>query len=218
MLYSNGICAYSQRVHLVLNAKKIAYQTIYVDVFNKPDWFTQKSPLGRVPVLELPDKTGPIIDSLIIVDYLDDKYPENKLYPSDLFRRARDKVLIFRFNAVQDTVAKIMYPIVSQSNPETVTVKEVAEELFSYLDIFEQELQKRKSKFFGGTKPGMVDYLIWPWCERMMFFPMVDVRYDLDRKRFAEFVSITKFCLEMSKTLLVYTFRLNGKTECVMIQ
>lgn len=189
MLYSNGICAYSQRAHLVLNAKKIPYQTIYVDVFKKPDWFTQKSPLGRVPVLELPDKTGPIIDSLIVVEYLDDKYPENKLYPSDPYRRARDKVLILRFNAVLDTVARIMYPNVRrQTSCEKENVREVAEELFTGVDIFERELRKRKSSFFGGNKPGMVDYVIWPWFERMMFFPMIDAGFNLDRKRFEKIV------------------------------
>ncbi|XP_063697830.1 pyrimidodiazepine synthase-like [Culicoides brevitarsis] len=187
VLYSNGICPYSHRVHLFLNAKQIAYQTIYVDIFKKPDWFEQKSPLGRVPVLELPDKTGPIIDSLIITDYLDERYPEIKLYPCDPYRRARDKVLIHRFNAVLDTISRIMYPTGRLRAIESVN--EAAEELFGDLDFFETELQKRKSIFFGGAKPNAVDYMIWPWCERMMFFPMTDTGYELDKKRFEKLIN-----------------------------
>lgn len=34
------------------------------------------------------------------------------------------------------------------------------------LTIFENELSNRPSSFFGGAKPGMLDYMIWPWCER----------------------------------------------------
>lgn len=188
VFYSNGICPYSHRVHLILNAKKISYQVIYVDIFKKPDWFAQKSPLGRVPVLELPDKTGPIIDSLIIADFLDEKYPDNKLYPSDVYRKARDKVLIFRFNGVLDTISKIMFPTGHERKVESA--EEIAEELFKDLDIFENELRKRKSKYFRGEKPGAVDYLVWPWFERMGFFPMINVKYDLDKERFENLVRI----------------------------
>lgn len=34
------------------------------------------------------------------------------------------------------------------------------------LSNFERELQNRGTLFFGGSKPGMLDLMIWPWCER----------------------------------------------------
>lgn len=34
------------------------------------------------------------------------------------------------------------------------------------LATFERELFHRGSPFFGGSKPGMLDLMIWPWCER----------------------------------------------------
>ena len=36
-------------------------------------------------------------------------------------------------------------------------------ELNKNLAVYEEALQ---GKFFGGSKPGMVDYMLWPWCER----------------------------------------------------
>lgn len=172
----------------MLNAKNIPYQTIYINILDKPEWFPQKSPLGRVPVLEIFDKIGTITDSFIIAEYLDEKYPEHKLYPSDAHQRARDKMLIFRFNSVLETVGRIMYPIRSEKKQN---VLKVAEELFTGLDIFEQELKKRKTIFFGGTNPGMVDLMIWPWCERMLFFPKIHPEFDLDVTRFEKFVSFS---------------------------
>lgn len=35
------------------------------------------------------------------------------------------------------------------------------------LSTFEKELISRGGPFFGGNKPGMLDYMIWPWCERV---------------------------------------------------
>lgn len=53
------------------------------------------------------------------------------------------------------------------------------------LDIFEAELVKRKSKFFGGAKPGFVDYMIWPWCERTDAFAfIIKDKYEMDKVRY----------------------------------
>jgi len=36
---------------------------------------------------------------------------------------------------------------------------------------FEYELNRRNTPFFGGDKsPGMLDYMIWPWIERLPAF------------------------------------------------
>lgn len=196
VLYSNGICAFSQRAHLVLHAKKIPYQAVYIDIFSKPEWFIQKSPLGFVPVLELPDKTGPIIDSIIIVEYLDDKYPENKMYSTDHYRRARDKILILRFNPVIELVEKIMFPTLydtERDHEDVNVIHELAKQLMNGLDVFEKELIKRKNMFFGGILPNIVDYMIWPWYERLLCFSMMSSVFELDEKRFEKTVSHSFF-------------------------
>lgn len=92
-------CPFAQRAHLVLDAKKIPYHTSFIHLKVKPEWYTQKSPLGKVPALELPSYPGePLIESLIICDYLDEKYPENPLHSEDPLQRAKDRILIERFN------------------------------------------------------------------------------------------------------------------------
>lgn len=49
----------------------------------------------------------------------------------------------------------------------------LVEELDNFLDIFEAELKTRGSKFFGGSKPGFVDYMIWPFIERAETIPII---------------------------------------------
>ena len=40
--------------------------------------------------------------------------------------------------------------------------------------VFENELKRRGSTFFGGSSlPGYLDYMIWPWMERINIFPKI---------------------------------------------
>lgn len=67
-------------------------------------------------------------------------------------------------------------------------------EALDNLDIFEKELKKRKTPFFSGIEPGMIDYMIWPWCERSDLIKILrGDQYVLPKDRFAKFVSFLFF-------------------------
>lgn len=70
-----------------------------VNLTEKPEWLYEKSPLGKVPALEL-ESGDCIYESLIIADYLDEKYPQRPLYPKDPLKKAKDKLLVEQFNKV----------------------------------------------------------------------------------------------------------------------
>lgn len=111
--------------------------------------------------LELPNESGDsLIESLVICDYLDEKYPNNPLHSKDPLQKARDRVLIERFNAFIAPYYRIIM------NHKTDGAPGAIKELITALDVFEEELKKRGTKFYGGPTPGMLDYMIWPWCER----------------------------------------------------
>ncbi|KAH0949999.1 hypothetical protein HN011_010621 [Eciton burchellii] len=160
-LYSMRICPYAQKIHLVLDAKQIPYNVIYVNLISKPKWFIEKNPTGKVPCIEL--KPGEILkESLIIADYLDEAYPEIKLYPNNLWAKAKDKLLINQFNEIEAIVYKLLLEM-----SESVSQQEMFNKFLSGLDMYERELEKRNTTFFGGSKPNMLDFMIWPCCERI---------------------------------------------------
>lgn len=179
-------CPFAQRVHLVLDAKNIPYHSVYINLHEKPEWLSQKSPLLKVPALEIPGETEPLIESLVIADYLDEKYPEVKLHSTDPLQKARDKILIERFSAVIGPMYEIY----------TFTAKNVTEavrQVATGLQLYEDELRKRGTKFFGGnSKPGMVDLMLWPWTERSHIITLVSDKYELDNERFAKLVSLIR--------------------------
>ncbi|CAH1953383.1 unnamed protein product [Acanthoscelides obtectus] len=49
---------------------------------------------------------------------------------------------------------------------EEKTLEQWARVFVEMLQEFENELAERKTAYFDGDKPGMLDYLIWPWAER----------------------------------------------------
>lgn len=84
----------------------ISYDVVYINLTHKPEWLVEKNPLSKVPTLEF--ENGDILyESLIIADYLDEAYPENSLYPNDPLLKAKDKLLIERFNSFITAMYKV---------------------------------------------------------------------------------------------------------------
>ncbi|XP_062106310.1 glutathione S-transferase DHAR1, mitochondrial-like [Humulus lupulus] len=72
-----GDCPFSQRVLLTLEEKKISYQRHLINLSDKPTWFLQVNPGGKVPVVKFDDKW--VSDSDVIVGILEEKYPQPAL-------------------------------------------------------------------------------------------------------------------------------------------
>lgn len=90
-LVSHHLCPYVQRAAIALAEKGVAYERVYVDLAEKPDWFKALSPLGKTPVLKVEETA--IFESAVILEYLEEIAP-NPLHPADPLRRAEHRSLI----------------------------------------------------------------------------------------------------------------------------
>ena len=73
---------------IVLRAKTVEFQVTYIDLSDKPDWFLEISPHGKVPVLVV-DGT-PLFESNAIAEFLEETVAP-PLHPRDPIRRARNR-------------------------------------------------------------------------------------------------------------------------------
>ena len=73
---------------IVLRAKQIPFEVTYIDLTDKPDWFLEISPHGKVPVLKVDDEI--LFESNAIAEFLDEQVPP-QLHPADPFKRARNR-------------------------------------------------------------------------------------------------------------------------------
>lgn len=178
-------CPYAQRVQLVLNVKNILHHTININLSEKPDWFLDLQQNGKVPALHLVTDHGqPLItESLIIMEYLDEKFPQYPLFPRDPTHKAIDKMWIDRFSSITAAFFRIVI--------EPRHVDDALLEISDALDLYEDELRRRCTAYFGGKKPGALDYAIWPWFERTELVKvLVGNKFIFDRKRYPTLVSI----------------------------
>src|ERR671922_1547790 len=94
--YDAARCPYCARVRIVLAEKALEYETVEIDLDDRPAWIYEKNPLGKVPVLEEGEFVLP--ESAVINEYLDERYPEPALWPADPAERALGRLLVFRFD------------------------------------------------------------------------------------------------------------------------
>ena len=95
-LYDADRCPYCARVRIVLAEKDVEYETVTIDLRDRPDWLYEKNPLGKVPVLE--EDAFVLPESDVINEYLEERYPEPALLPVDPGARARVRLAIERFD------------------------------------------------------------------------------------------------------------------------
>ena len=73
---------------IVLRAKDVRFEVTYINLLDKPGWFLEISPHGKVPVLSVGGR--PLFESNAIAEYLDEMVPP-RLHPDDPVKRARNR-------------------------------------------------------------------------------------------------------------------------------
>ena len=86
-LYTADRCPYAARARIVLAEKGIAYEAVEIDLGDRPAWMYEKNATGRVPVYE-EDEGLVLPESEVIMEYLEERYPEPALWPADPAERA----------------------------------------------------------------------------------------------------------------------------------
>ena len=80
VLVSHHLCPYVQRAAIALAEKAVLFERAYIDLADKPAWFTNLSPLGKVPLLRVGEEV--IFESSVIVEDLEETQP-GPLHPHD---------------------------------------------------------------------------------------------------------------------------------------
>jgi glutathione S-transferase len=96
-LYTADRCPYAARARIALAEKGIAYDAVEIDLDDRPAWIYEKNELGRVPVYE-EDEGLCLPESEVIMEYLEERYPEPALWPADPAERALARLWLQRFD------------------------------------------------------------------------------------------------------------------------
>jgi glutathione S-transferase len=100
-LYTAERCPYAARARIVLAEKRLEYDAVEIDLDDRPAWLYEKNPLGRVPVYE--EEGGLVLpESEVIMEYLEERFPEPALWPADPAERALARLRLRRFDRFGD--------------------------------------------------------------------------------------------------------------------
>ena len=149
-LYDAPRCPYCARVRILLAEKEIPYETVVVDLENRPAWLYEKNPVGKVPVLEEGGFVLP--ESRVIMEYLEERHPEPPLLPSGSAERALVRLWFERF----DDLSRPYYRVVFEG--------ETPEALDAELAKLDSALAA--NPYLGGSQFSQADIAYVPWIIR----------------------------------------------------
>ncbi|KAH9849004.1 thioredoxin-like protein [Lenzites betulinus] len=101
--YTHVYSPYCHRVHIALEEAKADYTSFSINLMEKPAWYAEKvNPAGKIPAITYggpkgnpenpPPEAARINESLIILEFLNDLFPEAKLLPTDPVLRAKARL------------------------------------------------------------------------------------------------------------------------------
>lgn len=150
-LYDAARCPYCARVRIVLAEKDVEYEPIEIDLTDRPAWIYEKNSTGRVPVVEEDGWLLP--ESAVIMEFLEERYPEPPLLAADAADRALARLWIFR----HDDLTKPYYALRRGDD-------DAAPRFDAELGKLDAALTLRP--WLGGSEYGLADIAYVPWVLR----------------------------------------------------
>jgi glutathione S-transferase len=160
-LYDAARCPYCARVRIALAEKDVEFETVEIDLTDRPAWIYEKNSTGRVPVVE--EDAWVLPESSVIMEYLEERYPEPALLPVDPGDRALARVWIFR----HDDFTKPYYALRRGEDGAGARLDEQLARLDAALG---------ERPWLSGATYGLADIAYVPWLLRAR--DMLGVSYD----------------------------------------
>lgn len=165
VLISVNICPFVHRAAILLKLKGQDFKRLSVDLSQKPDWFLDVSPLGKVPALFLPSsltgnqKGETLFESAVINEYLDEGFGTPLLCGSPL-EKARQRAWI----AYSEQLIFQQYQLMLIGDEAEFQQKSEA-----FLAALLKLKPSGDQEFFFGDDLGLVDVAIAPLFTRLHY-------------------------------------------------
>lgn len=157
-LVSFEVCPFVQRAAILLQEQGRPYEIKYIDLRNKPDWFLEISPNGKVPVLKVDD--GSLFESAVILEYLDETSDGDRLLSTEPFARAQQRMWISFISGIMSKAWSL------QAAKQEETARDLAADIRGSLETLSKQLPDG-GPFWGGPSYTMVDTAIAPILQRL---------------------------------------------------
>jgi glutathione S-transferase len=175
-LYDFPLSPRVRKVRIVLAEKGLQYEKVNIDLMKgeqkKPEYLAI-NPYGKVPALQ--DNSTTVYESTIIMEYLNDKYPNPPLLPADPGARSRARVLMHYGDnpyegAVAALVGELMFKPMQGGAADQAVVTKAKQDLNTCFERLEKELGN--NDYLLGSTFTLADIPFVSWS---MLFPTLKV-------------------------------------------
>lgn len=146
----------------MLRAKDVEFEVTYINLREKPDWFLEISPHGKVPVLSVDDQ--PLFESNAIAEFLDETV-EPRLHPEDPMKRARNRAWTDFVPEFSRQLGTVTYA------RSTDDLQKVLADPPKGLQRLEEAIRSERGNdgpYFNGPRLSLVDAGYAPFLQRFM--------------------------------------------------
>lgn len=145
-----------------MRAKKVEFDVTYINLRDKPDWFLNISPHGKVPVLHVGNV--PLFESNAIAEYLDEVVAP-RLHPDDAIKRAQNRAWTDYTPTFSAALGKINY---AKTEADVAAGVEGAKPCVQRLEDAIARERGNEGPFFNGADLCLVDAAYAPFFQRFM--------------------------------------------------
>jgi len=175
IFYTAKVCPFAQRVDLAFHEAKANVTRYEIDLANKPEWYASRvNPASKVPavVYDTSGKSVPenpsaesakIAESLVLLEFVADLYPDSGLLPKDPVERARVRFFNDAFSTKALPLTLSLFHGSAEPDAFIAAVAEI------------QELLPATGKFIVGDRFTIADAMIAPAIGRWSLYFQNDI-------------------------------------------
>ena len=184
----------SYRLRIALELKGLAYENVGVNLLDgeqKGDAFRSRNPFGSVPLLEADGRDR--VQSMAMLEWLDEAYPENPLLPQDAEGCYTVRELAYAI--ATELHAPLNLPVLKYLKSEYGQSQEAVDRWYRHwlartLDPLEERLAQLDSGDFLMEQPGLFEVCLLPQLYNAR-------RFAFDLSRHERMTRIESACLSL---------------------
>ena len=191
-IYGSPLSPFVARVMMTCDYKKLSYDLIMPEGGLKTAEYLSLNPFGKMPAIK--DGRHVLYESGVIIDYLEDKYPQKRIIPKSATAAGKSRLIATICDLyVQPPTLILFRQIIGRSSKDRAEAKSALQDLNKGLDVLDQYINPGPCA--SGKRFTIADCYALP---SLLFASSVTPRFGL-KNPYKDYLNVKKFWATIKK-------------------